>query len=385
MIIVEVIFWLSVITLVYTYLGYPLLLGMFAFLFSRPVQHARIFPSVSLVVSAYNEESVLADKIENALQAEYPELIEIAVISDGSTDRTGEIISEFARRDKRVSPCIVFRNQGKTACLNEFVPGLKGDIVVFTDANAFYPTDLIANIVCSFADETIGFVTGGSRYFKKSGARDVDATGLYSKLEQKIKSLESRTGSCVGADGPVFSIRCSLYASLNVYDINDFVLPLNIVKQGYRGIFDESVLCKENAADSTQGEFKRQMRITAEEVGNLVMPQSLLGDVVYPIFSLKLFSHKLLKFMGPLFILSLLISSAVLAFSGKMMFYRLGLVVQLLLYVLAFSGLQRKRYLFVSRAASFANMFLVVNFAYLVGWYKVIKGETFVSWSPERK
>jgi len=379
----ETLFLLSAAAIFYAYAGYPILLWLISFTIKAPIKKADIAPSVSLVISAYNEEKILPQKLKNALEQDYPQdLLEIAVISDGSTDKTNDIIHGFAKKYDNIIPCIVSINKGKTACLNDFVPKLHGDIILFSDANSFYDKNLIRRIVRSFVDPDIGFVTGYTKYLTSSKGKATEATGLYSDLERLTKSLETRTGSCVGADGAVFAIRKSLFSPLQPDEINDLVIPFHIVSKGYRGILETSVLCTEEAAGQPE-EFQRQIRITNRTLRAIFNHKYLLNPFQYPLFSFKLFSHKLMKFLTPFWMLFLLITNVLLAF-GSGTFYKIIFVLQGLFYACAFIGLLQKREERKARLINTCHVLVLVNVAYVVGWFKYFKGETYASWKPER-
>ncbi|MEA2038501.1 MAG: glycosyltransferase, partial [Thermodesulfobacteriota bacterium] len=309
-------------------------------------------------------------------------LLEIAVISDGSTDKTNAIIQDFAKQSDNIVPCIASENKGKTACLNDFVPKLKGDIILFSDANSFYDKNLIHMIIRPFADSEIGFVTGSTKYLASSEGASNHTMGIYSRLERLTKSLETRTGSCVGADGAVFAIRKALFSPLNPDDINDLVIPFHIVSKRYRGILEETVFCTEKAAGQTE-EFQRQIRITNRTLRAIFNHKRLLNAFEFPLFSFKLFSHKLMKYLTPLWVLFLLITNALLAF-GSGTFYKITFVLQGLFYACALIGLLQLREERKTKLINACHVFLLVNVAYLIGWFMYLKGETYTSWKPER-
>lgn len=338
-------------------------------------------PSVSLLISAYNEEKVIGDKIENSLSLDYPkELLEIVVISDSSTDRTEEIVKQYSDQG------VVLRSYqgriGKTACLNKAVPLAKGEIVVFSDANSKYDTNAINGMVRHFADEQIGFVTGTTRYVSGNSSNAVSPINLYSKLEIATKKLESKIGSCVGADGAIFAIRKRLFQNLDHSDINDLVIPLKVIKQGFKGILEEKACCIENSANGQKGEFKRQERISNRTIRAILRNQDMLNPMKSGIFAFKLFSHKLTKFLVPYFLIILLVTNLLLA--GRGLLYDLILAAQLMFYFLAFLGSKRKFSGSLSLLISFCHTFITTNLAILYGWIGCFKGKTYTTWTASR-
>lgn len=340
-----------------------------------------IEPKVSLFISVYNEEAVIEEKLLNSLALDYPkELIEIVVISDGSSDRTDEIVARYAPQG------VILRSYegriGKTACLNKAVPLAKGDIIVFSDANSKYDREAIKRLVSHFSDPQIGFVTGGTKYISEDGGKMLDSIGIYSKIEKVTKVLESRTGSCVGADGAIFAIRKSLYQPLQSVDINDFVIPLNIIRKGFRGILDENAFCIEKIAKGTKGEFNRQVRISNRTIRALVNQRGLLNPFIYGFFSFELLSHKVGKMLVPFFLLSAFILNLFLLGQGTL--YIAAFFSQLFLYGLSALG-HWGSLKDLSRLVSMSHTFVVVNFAILMGWIKYMKGDTYTTWTTARE
>jgi len=382
--IAEVIFWLSFFAILYPYLGYPILLLVFSIIRNKAVKKGNIMPVVSLAISAYNEEKVIAEKIRNSLQLDYPEdYLEIAVISDGSTDMTNDIIAEYAKKNHRIRPYVSPKNKGKTSCLNDFVPFLKGEIILFTDANSFLDKDVVHNIVRPFADPKVGFVTGITKYITLSQDKTVEVADLYSRMEAYIKCLESKIGSCAGADGAIFAIRKKLFSPMKSNDINDFVLPIQVVKQGFRGIVEEKAFCREEVVNDVKGEFNRQIRITARTLRAILSYKTLLNPFRYPLFSFEIFSHKLIKFTTPFWMILIFIANIYLATKGFLM-YQISGVIQIFFYLFAAIGFLKKKDRGKWKLFDLSHSFLMVNLAYALGWFRYLKGDTYTSWLPKR-
>ena len=195
----EIVFWLSAFGLFYTFVGYPILIGLVALVRPRPTPKEDIIPRVSLIVSAHNEEAVIGQKIENCLALDYPrEGLEIIVASDGSTDRTNEIVSQYANNG--VTLLAIKEQQGKTLTLNEAVRIAKREIIVLTDANAMFARDALLKLVRNFSDSDVGFVTGWTQYKAEGASETGHSARSYGHLECLIKEKESLVGSCVGAE-----------------------------------------------------------------------------------------------------------------------------------------------------------------------------------------
>ncbi|MDH3455891.1 MAG: glycosyltransferase family 2 protein [Gemmatimonadota bacterium] len=380
----EILFWFSLLSIFYAFLGYPLVLWAIGRLVSRPL--ARVasdqWPSVSLLISAYNEETALDTKIQNALELDYPrDRLEIVVVSDASTDRTDEIAEMYASQD--VQLIRQGERRGKTAALNLAVPMVSGEIVVFSDANSMYAPSALRDLVRPFQDPRIGFVTGQTIYRTQVGSGTAESTGFYSRLELITKKLESRIGSCVGADGAIFAIRKALFVPLATDDINDFVIPLRIVEAGYRGTLEPTAVCYEELADSSVGEYRRQVRVTARTLRALFRNLSLFNPVRFPLFSFMLLSHKLSKLVVPFFLLAALVSNSLLIRSSVI--YLSAFITQLAFYALAFWRHTRVDRSSAGRLVDMSYTFSLVSFAMLIGWIKFLSGESFSTWSPQRK
>ena len=379
-------FWVSLLVIAYAYVGYPGVLWILSRFGRLPMKGERgqgaPLPPVTMIVSAFNEEKVLREKLENALSLDYPrDLLEIVVASDGSSDRTCEIAVEFADRG------VVLRHYegriGKTACLNQALPLATGHIIVFSDANSVYEPGALRALVLPFRDNTVGFVTGWTRYGSGEDGSTADSLGIYSRLELLTKELESHLASCIGADGAIFAIRKELYLPLKSYDINDFVIPLSINQQGYRGILRPDAICFEKDAGSPKGEFHRQVRITSRTIRAIMNYRQLLNPFKFGLLSFELFSHKVCRFLVPVFLLALLASSLLLA--EREGFYLAALIGQVVFYVGAGAAAFVSSTGLLSRIADTARTFVVVNAAIALAWIKYFQGETFTTWSPTKR
>lgn len=368
----------------YAYFGYPLclfLLSLFVRRHRNELDHFHNF-SVSLLISAYNEEDVIEEKLANSLELDYPkDRLEIVVVSDGSDDKTNEIVSRYA--DKGVVLRHYEGRIGKTACLNKAVPLAKGDIIVFSDANAHYDKSAIQHLVRWFANQKIGFVTGRTIYFSEEGDSAMHSVGVYSRIEKLTKKLESELGSCVGADGAIFAIRKYLYQPLNDFDINDFVIPLNIVKQDFRGVMEEKAFCIEGIAKSTKEEFNRQVRITNRTIRAIFNTIGLINPLKFGFFSFELLSHKISKLLAPFFMITILLTNILLITNGLL--YLLILLGQLSFYLLAFLGHSKRSFKGISTQIFIASSFTTMNLAILWGWIKYFSGETYIRWLPGQR
>jgi cellulose synthase/poly-beta-1,6-N-acetylglucosamine synthase-like glycosyltransferase len=333
---------------------------------------------VTLLISAYNEEESIEAKISNSLDLRYPsELLEIVVVSDGSTDRTDEIVSRYAEQG------VVLRRFegriGKSACLNQAVQQARGDIVVFSDANSQYGLDAIAAMADHLSDPGIGFVTGHTQYVKTVNGKTVDAVGLYAKIERWTKRYESQISSCVGADGAIFAIRRELFHPLRAEDINDLVIPLHVVRAGFRGTLADAAVCRETLAERYGDEFRRQARIATRTILAVWNNRDLLNPARAGLFAFQVLSHKVAKLLVPFFLIAAAMSNIYLA--AKSGFYQAMLVGQVGVYVLALAADSLRSESLPGRIASLARTFLLQNAGVLLGWANFLTGRRYTTWS----
>ncbi|MBA7687063.1 hypothetical protein ES703_95523 [subsurface metagenome] len=241
----EIFFFILLGIIIYAFVGYLFLLIILSTIIPRKVsKNERDDIYVSIIIAAYNEENVISAKITNMLQLDYPaEKIEIIVASDGSTDRTDEIVRSFA--DRGVFLYRIEGRKGKTEAQNQAVRIAKGDIIIFSDANALYRSDAIRKIVQNFNDECVGGVCGNLNY-SKSDSHKENGESVYWKYENYLKQKESSLSSVLGANGSIYAIRKNLYVPLPPYLISDFVEPLKIVEQCYRVVYEKDAISRED-------------------------------------------------------------------------------------------------------------------------------------------
>ncbi len=309
----RLIFWLSAAVVAYAYVGYPLLLWLAQFLFRRPVRKAPIEPSVSLLISAYNEAQVIAAKVRNSLALDYPpDRLEIVVASDGSTDPTAQIVRSLIEQEGkgRVRLLEFAENRGKVAALNDAVPQLHGEIVAFSDASSMLAKDALRKLVANFADERVGAVSGVYKVLNQDHARLGRQEDFYWKYETFLKLQEAKIGALTGAHGCLYAMRKFLYPFPPPGTINDdFVIPTRVLKRGFRIAYEPQAVASEEAHEM-EG-FGRRVRITAGNVEQL----RNIGALLWPPRPLVLFcfiSHKGARLLVPLAMVTLAISNVLL-------------------------------------------------------------------------
>ncbi len=326
----EILFIVSLVLILYTYLGYPIfLLVATAGKTSRPAV-ASLRPTVSLLIPVFNEEGVIVRKLENALALDYPgEKLEIVVASDGSTDRTAELVRPFLSRSVRLAAYPDHR--GKMGVINRAVEELSGEIIVFTDASVFFPPEALKLLLEGFADPAAGAVSGALVLKEETVAGGELKVDWYWRLEKFIRERESRLYSAVGATGAIYALRRELFSPLPEDTIlDDMLLPLAPVRQGWRIRFESRARAYEEGYTDLRAEFRRKVRTLA---GNYQVfaraPWMFRSKIAFEVVS-----HKLFRLLVPFALLGLLTSSLFGPPALRPVFY-----LQALFYILAAAGL----------------------------------------------
>ncbi len=388
MFILQLTFWTLVFLLIYPYGIYPVLLKLFIRLGWRggePHSDGENLPRVSFMISAFNEAAVIAAKLRNTLEIDYPaEKFEIIVISDASDDGTDDIVREWAVRDARIKLVRQNERRGKTAGLNHGVAAASGEVIVFSDANAMYHPAAVRELVKYFADSTVGYVMGAALY-NQSGSEATESEGLYWKFELALKKLESEFYSVVGGDGAIYAIRRTLFFPLREDDINDFVNPLQIVAKGYRGIFNPNAICYEDAAEEFGKEFQRKRRIANRSwraVKRTIGWYQLPRDIK---FLWELFSHKVIRWFSMPMILALFVVTLFLAILSANPLYDVALTGQIYLFAAAGLGaFLDKKQKPITKIIYLPYYFYLVYYAAMLGIWDERKGIKHAVWNHVR-
>lgn len=385
----ELMFWCAVALLAYPYLVYPVLLWLLAQVSPRRTTLAgqpSDLPSLTLVISAYNEAEVIGGKIENSIAIDYPvDRLEVLVVSDASDDATDGIVRDWQARDPRVRLVRQEERRGKTSGLNLAMGEARGEVVVFSDANAMYRTDALRKLVRHFADPEVGYVVGAQLYNAGGNSEATASEGLYWRLELMLKRLESRFDSVVGGDGAIYAIRRRLFWPLQPDDINDFVNPLQIVAEGYRGLFDPEAVCTEDAAEGFAKEFRRKRRIVNRSWRAVRRYGHLLSLKRHTRFLFLLVSHKVIRWFSlPIFAVALTANLAVVLSAPKPLYLLTlaGLVVVLALALLG-HALDR-RGIRMPRLVYLPYYYFLVNLAALLGIWDEARGVRHAVWTHVR-
>jgi cellulose synthase/poly-beta-1,6-N-acetylglucosamine synthase-like glycosyltransferase len=374
-------FWGALGVIAWVYVGYPVVLGVVAAVRRKPVQRRPIEPPVSLIICAYNEERDIRRKLEETLACDYPaDKLEVIVASDGSTDRTDDIVRDFAPRVRLLR---VEGRGGKTVAQNAAVAAATGDILVFSDVTTVYAPGAIRAMVENFADPCVGCVGGDLHYEKDPHNPSAQGRALFWGYERQLRVWESQVHSIVGVAGCVYAMRRELYEPLDPGAISDFVQPGMVTERGWRTVLEPEALAFEPVESHSLGEeLHRRARVITRGLRGAFRMPALLNPLRHPWFATLLWSHRVLRWLVPVFLLILLAASLVLA--GRGTIYGLALAGQLAVYgagLLAFL-LERAR---VRVPGAFIPLyFCVVNLAPLLALAWLARGERKVVWETGR-
>ena len=374
-----ILFWVCAGLIAYTYVLYPLLTLIWARFSPRRTQvDGSCFPSVSMIVAAYNEEDVIGKKIENCLAIDYPaDHIEFLFGSDGSSDRTNEILS--ARDDTRIRSFPYRERAGKLNVLNKIVPQASGDVLVFSDANTMYRPDAVRKLARHFADPTVGGVCGRLRLVNPNDSAGGEGEGLYWRYENVLKRAEGTILTVIGANGAIYAIRRELFRPLPTETVvmDDFLIPLRVLERGRRVVYDPEAVATENTSPDMQGEFTRKVRIAAANFNAIPHILGLLNPL-RGFVALALWSHKIVRWFVPFLAIGALATNFFILKSGWL--YVVTLVLQLLVYMGALLG-----YLgdcLFGRPGLFMPIYYLVtmNLAMFLGFWRSLTRTQKIAW-----
>lgn len=380
--IISLIFWGSVSAILYTYAGYPLLIFMLAKLKSAPVLQTTDNFAVTLLIAAYNEEKEIEGKIRNCLALDFPKgQLQILIVTDGSTDQTPNIVKNYAASG--IECMHSDERRGKMAAINRAMPFVRGEIIVFSDANNHYQPDTISRLIAPFSDPKVGAASGAKVIQKGDGSLGT-SEGAYWKYESFIKKQESRLGSCTSAAGEILAIRKDLYVSPPDHVINDdFFIAMQILRQGYRLIYVPQAKSSERVSATAQDEIIRRTRINAGRYQAIAMSGQVL-PLRSPILVWQIISHKFLRPLVPFFMAGAFLSNLIAVLyppqPGALLSPPLGIMV--LVAQIAFYGLAVLGNLAPSgkKQSRIMNLFYLPTFlvnsnlAALNGFFRFLRG-----------
>lgn len=373
----EIIFWISIFIVFYTYLGYGILLYLLVKIkemFCKPQQSILPdeLPEVTLFIAAYNEESVVNEKMQNCREIDYPkDKLKIVWVTDGSNDSTNDMLKKYPEVTVLFKP----ERMGKTAALNRGMHYITTPIVIFTDANTMINKEAFLEIVRCFSNPKVGCVAGEKRIAvqQKDGAA-AGGEGIYWKYESTLKALDSRLYSAVGAAGELFAVRTGLFEVMeNDTLLDDFILSLRIAQKGYKIAYCSTAYAIESGSANMKEEEKRKVRIAAGGLQSIWRLRSLLNIFRYGTFSFQYISHRVLRWSLTPILLFLLIplNIAILVLEPRNIFYWGIFILQLMFYTAGMLGYYlstkeiKNKILFIPYYFLFMNVNVIKGFAYL--------------------
>jgi cellulose synthase/poly-beta-1,6-N-acetylglucosamine synthase-like glycosyltransferase len=378
----ELVFWLGVAALFYAHVGYPVLLLIVSSLRPRPVRKADCSPGVSVIITAYNEERDLAAKLENTLALDYDsDKLEIIVASDCSTDRTDEIARSFAPRGVRLHRQT--ERLGKTAAQNEAVAQARGEVILFSDATTMYSPDVLRAMMPNFADPSVGCVAGRLVYVDPAQSAVGRGARSYWGYETFLKRHESRACSLIGVSGCLYAVRRSAYVPLYHEACSDFLIATVMVEQGLRAVYEPDAVCTEETNRRADKELSMRVRVITQTFTDLWHQRAMLNPLRGGFYAVQLLSHKVVRYLVPVFLIVVLVASALLARGS--VFYTVVLLAQLAFYAAAVVALALEQAGRHSRVLALPQYFVVANVASLLACYKFLRGERFARWEPIRE
>jgi cellulose synthase/poly-beta-1,6-N-acetylglucosamine synthase-like glycosyltransferase len=381
-------FWTGLSIILYTYIGYGLLIYVLSKLKSQPGRVDYVpdkdLPDVTVLVAAYNEEQCIEDKITNTLNLDYPkDKLSVFFVTDGSTDNTPDIVKKF----HAVKLFHDFQRKGKIHAVNRVMPHVQTPIVVFTDANTLLNKPALRKIVRHYQNAKVGGVAGEKRIYKNdednaSGSGE----GFYWKYESFLKEKDAAVYSIVGAAGELFSIRTALYEEpAENMIIEDFYLSMSICAKGYRFMYEPDAYALETASASVKEEWKRKVRICAGGFQAMWKLKRLLNPFRYGILSFQYISHRVLRWtLAPLSLPIVLMANIWLTFTGAW-FYSLALGAQGCFYFLALLGYQFRETKVSIKGFFIPYYFMVMNLSVYAGLYRYLKGKQSVVWEKAQR
>jgi cellulose synthase/poly-beta-1,6-N-acetylglucosamine synthase-like glycosyltransferase len=376
---IEVLFISSILLIPFAYFGYPASLWLIGIVRKNAVKKESFFPDVTMIITAYNEEKRIKEKLDNTVALDYPkDKLHVLVASDGSSDQTNFIITTF--ENDGIELLAIEERHGKENAQKEAVKRARGDILVFTDVATTLDSTGLKEIVSNFADSSVGCVSSEDRVIREDG--NAGGEGLYVRYEMWLRRLESQANSLVGLSGSFFAARKEVCQDFSEKMQSDFRTVLNSAKLGLRGVSDPMAIGHYLDVSDEKREFDRKVRTVVRGLTVFFRHLELLNFFRYGLFSYQFFCHKLLRWLVPLFLFTAFFTNLILAMTSSA--YYVLLLCQSAFYAVAVWGWQRK----VPPGNVLLKIpmyFLTVNASIFVAWWQYLKGERIVMWTPSER
>ena len=368
----------SLVLIFHSYVGYPFSLYIFALFKRKYVQRREIFPLMTVIITAYNEEKRIREKILNTLELVYlKDKLQIIIASDGSTDSTNQIVEEF--KNKNIELLVIPIRSGKENAQKEALKIARGEVIVFTDVATVLAPRGLKQIVSNFADQTIGCVSSEDRFIGRDGKPGGE--GFYVRYEMMLRRLESDLNSLVGLSGSFFAARKSVCQDFQGDFQSDFRTLLNCVKMGLRGVSDPAATGSYLDVSDSSREFDRKVRTILRGLTVYFNHLEFLNIFKFGLFSYQYFCHKLLRWLVPVFLILAFLTNILLVTKSNI--YLLLLLGQLFFYGLALCGWKGRQ--ISGNMIKIPYYFITVNASILVAWWKYFRRQRVVMWTPSER
>jgi len=377
MVAVQIVFWAIVGLVVYIYAGYPVLVWAWSRIRPHAWSRDSVARDISVIVVVHDESARIRRRLRNLLSTDYPsDRMEVIVACDGATDATADVARQFSGRGVRT---IEFaRRRGKSAVLDEVVPRARGEIVVLADVRQRFKKNTLHNLVAGFADARVGAVSGELKLMNSKGKSQIgEGAGFYWRYEKFIRRNEASVDSTIGATGAVYAIRKSLFRRIPpVTILDDVLIPMQIVEQGYRVVFEPKAVAYDSAVSLAKSEFVRKTRTIGGNFQLFMGHPRLLLPWRNRIW-LQTISHKFLRLMVPgLLLLAFVINMGLL----QNHFYRFTLAIQVLFYAAALAGRVMRNMPWNPKLLYLPYTFCVLNWATVIAFVRLLAGRQSVVW-----
>ena len=374
------VFWGCCSLLLYVYVLYPLIVRTLAAWLGSEPSYGTTLPTVTIIVTAYNEERSIRSKLDNLTSLSYPrELVDIIVVSDGSSDATEQVAASYD--PARVRVLRLENRGGKTACQNAAAAAASGEILVFTDATTRLRADALRYLVAGFADPKVGCIGGSLRYVSDVGNAIGREGEAYWSYELRLRAAESALGSLIGVSGCLYAVRSSVYRPIHPALISDFVIAMKMREQGLRTVLAAEAVCFEATLGLASEELSMRVRVAIRTFNALIRERRFLNPFTYGSFAWQLWSHKALRYASPFLWLGALAANVALAFEPLYLFLLIGQISLLAAGVVGFILQDHNR-----KPGLFGRpyYFLLTNLASLIAMLRYLQGERMVVWNPIR-
>jgi poly-beta-1,6-N-acetyl-D-glucosamine synthase len=387
----KVLFWLSLFIVFYTYVGYGLVLFVLVRLRRRLVGKRVVptvpkgeYPSLVLVVAAYNEEACMEDKIRNTLALDYPAgRLSLLFVTDGSTDGTPEIVQRYPQIALLHSP----ERRGKIHAIHRAMQQVTAEVVVFTDANTHLNREALRYLARHYHDPEVGAVSGEKRVAISERSDATAGEGMYWKYESTLKKWDSELYSVVGAAGELFSVRRSLYQDVPADTIlDDFMISMQIAEQGYRIVYEPEAYARELSSENVAEELKRKVRIAAGGIQSIVRLKGLLNPVRHPLLTFQYIGHRVLRWtVAPFLLVLAFLANLLLVLKGAAFPYGALLTGQVLFYGMALAGWFLESRQVKNKILFVPYYFCMMNYAVVGGIGRYLAGRQSAAWDKSRR